>query len=641
MPRLLRPCALVAIGTALLIYAANAMRYKAEDEDCSEKRRLSSDSAVHIKCASLAERRQSAFRDSVPSKKKQGGRKRRLTRKRRKDRGSATHPSTSSSRKKASSRKQRSSRRRRTNNSSEAREHGEDAVDSAEGSSRGLHPIFWTAGFLQQAVDMKQGEGEWELAWKPQSNDYRFTKIMLRLMPKFTLEWDEATQTARNEPGVEVRPHGGVKSFMAAGIFIGAPLRKIIARLETFGYKEGESLVGHAYDWRLGVKGWQSTTYPLLKGDIEKAFEDASHRRIVLSSVSLGGLYFHAFLRWAGRPWVKKHIEAFVPFGGPWSGSTQNLQLVLSGPVSGQNLPSVCPPCRPRSDNFTSSPFENLAGGATMLAEASLKKVMRSLPTVYQLMPSMDHSKTPPEDRIVAAFPKGMPATACIGVASAQWTFAGCGAGKTLCGHWLKLGLLGTQQCARCFFPELKGENCPNDYEWGGQFRNLCCQKHNCITTPRSFRASELPTLFRFLGYPDSASMLELAHEQKMSKDPGVPVHCVVEHNLKTPTVVNLGADLAVGGVSLGDGDEVVERGSLEVCARWKSTKKVYRVQGVRHASSFKFLEEGLDILIAVATNNTEQWMAWKTPVYTEDREGFSPLSSLLVQPQERVKRSP
>lgn len=508
--------------------------------------------------------------------------------------------------------------------------------ESEDLSEKRAHfPIVWAAGFMQQALEVRVSGGPWKLLWGPFDHPERFIARFAEL-------------AFPNGDNVEVRPYLGMQSFDASGLFF-KDLPKVVERLERYGYEKGKNLLGHAYDWRVGVKGWKKDSYPVLKKDIEAAVERSKGKRMVISSISLGGLYMHAFFRWVGKRWVKKYVEAFVPYGASWAGSCQPLQFFFKGVLrSGtDSIAGECPACNPPSEKAELQPPGFMKYAPTTLVsildKLALRATMRSLPGFYQVMPSIDYSpgSTVPDRVVLSLREDYTPHPKCVGKPTETETYARCGMLRTQDNYLLGSGFLTDAQCAQCEKLS-RGSDCSegflsiNSYS----FRTVCCKKRECSGGRRDYRASELPALFKSLGFIRESSMMAHAQKQKMSQDPGVPVHCVIEQNLKTPQVLRMTKSHGVEGVVMGDGDEVVELASLDACSRWKSTVKTYRVNGVRHASSFKFLKEGLDVLIYVATNDQEKWKAWTTPEYptnlddeTHAAHGFSNISRLLVAP--------
>lgn len=103
--------------------------------------------------------------------------------------------------------------------------------------------------------------------------------------------------------------------------------------------------------------------------------------------------------------------------------------------------------------------------------------------------------------------------------------------------------------------------------------------------------------------------------------DPGVPVHCIFSHNLPTDRYVTLttGAgekrnEVKNRQIELSDGDGTVSvEGSLDVCTRWDSTVKTYKVPGIVHRYLME-VEQAADVIVAVATDNKDAWSAWTAP---------------------------
>merc|ERR1712182_5743 len=111
---------------------------------------------------------------------------------------------------------------------------------------------------------------------------------------------------------------------------------------------------------------------------------------------------------------------------------------------------------------------------------------------------------------------------------------------------------------------------------------------------------------------------MEYALTQSTTTDPGVPVHCIISHHIQTYKSLefrNTEAKDAI--VNLGDGDQTVHSDSLEVCVRWPSTKKVYKIPGVKHGSMLD-VGQVVDVLQALALDDEKAWRDWKEPAMSE-----------------------
>jgi len=115
--------------------------------------------------------------------------------------------------------------------------------------------------------------------------------------------------------------------------------------------------------------------------------------------------------------------------------------------------------------------------------------------------------------------------------------------------------------------------------------------------------------------------MMEYALSVETSSDPGVPVHCVFGGNVATPYKFSFQSseDVTTSSLklTLADGDGTVDEDSLKVCTRWSSTVKTYKVTGAVH-NGFLDIDQVVDIIAAVATNNETAWRNWKTPLPSE-----------------------
>jgi len=148
------------------------------------------------------------------------------------------------------------------------------------------------------------------------------------------------------------------------------------------------------------------------------------------------------------------------------------------------------------------------------------------------------------------------------------------------------------------------------------------------------FRASQLPELLRQVGRHEEADLMEYAQSVHTTSDPGVPVHCFVSENIQSwttlafPTLDEMDSSI----VTLGNGDGTVEMSSQEVCERWSSTVKVYRMPAVPHAQGLT-PSQFLDVLLAVATDKESAWRAWQSPNVV-DVNPHAPDEQLVIRPR-------
>eukprot|EP00928_Gymnodinium_smaydae_P011539 TRINITY_DN14246_c0_g2_i1.p1 TRINITY_DN14246_c0_g2~~TRINITY_DN14246_c0_g2_i1.p1 ORF type:complete len:617 (+),score=63.48 TRINITY_DN14246_c0_g2_i1:60-1910(+) len=473
----------------------------------------------------------------------------------------------------------------------------------------------------------------------------------------FGLKWDEDRRAGIAEPGVHVRPHGGYHGFDAMTRFFDTGdwdpvLRNVWQNSQNAGIKS----VGHPYDWRLSVDQWRNLSFPQLRGDIENAVRSQKQRAVVVTS-SMGSTYFHTFLQSVDPKWKDEHIEAFVPVNGPFNGAVSAVFTALAGLSPSYQMDSLnvtCPSCGPstpnaRSDESTldwlsskaSSMRRYVQGTQMAWMDKQYQKTLRSFPSLYFVMPKVDVSRTPHEDPVIVSFPNGIPAKQCLVKSSKLVAGTTCGATTTRNGYHIMYNFLAADQCAECVW---KTDGCPaaegfdiartlGVLSWK---RYLCCKRHVC--EKRSYRASELPDLFRHIGdWEQEAQMSEYALAHPTSADPGVPVHCIFGSNTRTMKQLDIDSRLRLRGLVMGDGDGTVDDSSLRVCQNWNSTVKVYKLPNVKHAGSTQLGEIG-NLIGAIARGDKQYWQAWKPPSDDELKDGRPPL--IWTTPADQIKRT-
>jgi len=121
------------------------------------------------------------------------------------------------------------------------------------------------------------------------------------------------------------------------------------------------------------------------------------------------------------------------------------------------------------------------------------------------------------------------------------------------------------------------------------------------------------------------------------TSDPGVPIHCIYSNNVQTFNQLSLSqnrdgakADVEANVFTMDDGDQTVDHKSLEVCDRWSSTVRSYKVNGVAH-SSLMSVEQVMDLIISIATEDQANIDSWKDLDYTEVRPPTMTVDSTVL----------
>jgi len=510
----------------------------------------------------------------------------------------------------------------------------------------GYHPVVVAGPLVGQSLEVRDSNrgwcstgGHWRWEWGNSADtvgDFGCLSTYLALGG-----WNDTTKRAIPPPGIDVRPLGGwdggwraLSSFERPGSpspmslegFRGDPRRQeyLGPRLRRTGYVEGRHFFGAPYDWRVSVGDWKETSFPTLRRTIERAMSAKGAGKVVVTGVSMAGPYIHSFLNWMRETtpgWLDEHVHAFVPMGGPFNGAVNDLTEEVSTLVQSFTAEEVeCPGCLPRQMDSRSRPpsvFHAIEGwiqGAVVdYIDRFLTPSTHGWPSFYFLATGIDYSTDPPTDPTKVTLVNGALPSECTvndGYRSK------CGAQSTRNGWYFdNPEFLLPTQCAACY-PTENREDCIEGYEkasngWTG---DLCCEKLTCPS--RSFKASELPQLFREIGRPEAALMMEDALTQgATTADPGVPVHCIIGYNTQTYASLAFSTteDVQSAIVTLGDGDATVDRDSLEVCSRWSSTVKTYRFPGVQHVG-YLGTKDVLDVLMAVVLDDHEYLQSWTEP---------------------------
>eukprot|EP00811_Abedinium_folium_P016461 NODE_253_length_3282_cov_4.407924.p3 GENE.NODE_253_length_3282_cov_4.407924~~NODE_253_length_3282_cov_4.407924.p3 ORF type:complete len:203 (-),score=45.54 NODE_253_length_3282_cov_4.407924:201-809(-) len=155
--------------------------------------------------------------------------------------------------------------------------------------------------------------------------------------------------------------------------------------------------------------------------------------------------------------------------------------------------------------------------------------------------------------------------------------------------------------------------------------------------------STQLPLLLDQLGRKEHADMLRHAQlSASTTVDPGVPVHCIFGGNVATYaaplrflTRDALELSNSAAAFVLDDGDGTVDLPSLEICERWPSTVRSYRIKDVSHAD-VRNAPQLVDIIEALALNRTESWQSWTSPTreaLITSGANVAPIEQLFVAP--------
>lgn len=510
----------------------------------------------------------------------------------------------------------------------------------------GYHPVVIAGPFMGQNLEVKNQnlfticntKGEYEFLWPKLEgiDDFYCISEGLKLGG-----WDDVKKVSIPKDNVHVRPFGyaGSERDQLDGLSFGdageASEYPLIPALKKVGYEVGTSLFGHTFDWRLSMRNWELQYFPVFKTMIEDAVAKANGAGAVLTGISMAGQYCHGFISWArrehGDDWVTENIHAFAPVATGWNGAVMALAATLDSVLGTWRTDGECPNCSTERRRFTGL-TDYLKGVATEVGDDLLKDVFSSFPSMYTVSPGIDHSTNPPTDHEVVTIRNAQAAPECIANSK---TAAVCGAKEDASGYNFPTGFLAQDQCGECMW---SSNGCPSGFDraYDGWTADLCCKRHQCGS--RTYRATEIPELFRELGKEDQARMLEYALTVDTTSDPGVPVHCIYSHNVQTFNGLNLALnkadkDLEGNFLTMDDGDQTVDHNSLEVCSRWASTIKSYKIPGVAHSSMLS-TEQSIEVIIAVAMEDQATLDAWTPPKYDEVRP-----KSVKVSPAVLLKR--
>jgi len=138
------------------------------------------------------------------------------------------------------------------------------------------------------------------------------------------LEWDDATKQYKDR-GVVIKPD---LSRQGSGSWAGWEY----VLNHTFGYNhENTDICG--YDWRLGPRQWKSNggAFELCTQRLEQLYKANGNRKVMLTSISMGGPFTKIWLETQSQEWKDRYIEGWISLSGVFGGAVELLQGQLRG----------------------------------------------------------------------------------------------------------------------------------------------------------------------------------------------------------------------------------------------------------------------------------------------------------------------
>lgn len=150
---------------------------------------------------------------------------------------------------------------------------------------------------------------------------------------RMTLDFDEETGRSFNATGVkvDVLDYGGIDSvnYIDTAKTMGL-WNTTIDILSRLGWTTGKNLRSAPYDWRLGPQNFLAYEWPRLRSLIEETYELNNNTKVACVSLSMGGLYFVAFLNQQSQEWKDKYIDSFISLDGAFGGSSSAVTALIS-----------------------------------------------------------------------------------------------------------------------------------------------------------------------------------------------------------------------------------------------------------------------------------------------------------------------
>jgi hypothetical protein len=107
----------------------------------------------------------------------------------------------------------------------------------------------------------------------------------------------------------------------------------------TFAYRD-EHWDVCGYDWRLGPRQWKSSggAFDLCSQRVEQLYTNNNNRKVMLSSISMGGPFTKIWLENKSQQWKDTFIAGWISMSGVFGGSTELLQAQIAGDPAYQSM---------------------------------------------------------------------------------------------------------------------------------------------------------------------------------------------------------------------------------------------------------------------------------------------------------------
>lgn len=180
------------------------------------------------------------------------------------------------------------------------------------------------------------------------------------------LIYNETTRTTNNPEGVDIRVVGfgtteSIEFMDPVKLYGTSYFESLVERLVSLGYERNKNIMGAPYDFRKAPNELEDF-FKQFDELIEQTYRNNSHEPVILICHSMGCLNALYFLQNKEQAWKDRYIRSMISLSGVWGGSVKAMKAFASG------------------DNF----------GVIMIPSLSLRKDVRTFPSLAYLLPSSD-----------------------------------------------------------------------------------------------------------------------------------------------------------------------------------------------------------------------------------------------------------
>mmetsp|Transcript_29732 Transcript_29732/g.33146 ORF Transcript_29732/g.33146 Transcript_29732/m.33146 type:complete len:629 (-) Transcript_29732:142-2028(-) len=195
------------------------------------------------------------------------------------------------------------------------------------------HPVIMIPGLVTSHLELWKANDDWPGFFRQRLwGSIDMVQCLLRNPALWVKYMQLNTTTGLDPDGIKLR---AVEGFSGADYLLPSywVFAKLIQNLGDLGY-DSSTMHMASYDWRLATPLLEKRDnyFSRLKSTIQELVK-FREKKVVVYAHSMGTNVFYYFLNWVKHrdpTWVDKHVDSFIPIGGPFLGVSKAVSTYLS-----------------------------------------------------------------------------------------------------------------------------------------------------------------------------------------------------------------------------------------------------------------------------------------------------------------------